>query len=74
MIKVSQNIQHGSVVVWSGDKLILASKRTKHPVGVFNVESQIKGFTITGEKFSIDIPRGIRTYGEAEVKMAKEGK
>lgn len=70
-MNISRNIKHGSVVAWRGNKLILASKRTKRPAGVFNQESKIKGFTIAGEIFSIYIPGGIRTNGEAVVKVAK---
>ena len=72
MIKASKNIVHGSVVAWKGDKLILASKRSKHLVAVYNMRSKIKGFTITGEKFSFDIPQGFRTFGEAEVNIANK--
>jgi len=71
-MKFSKNIRHGSVVAWRGDKLILASKRTKHPVAVFNMESQIKGFTATGERFFFEIPRGFRTFGEAHVLTTSE--
>ena len=71
-MKISRNVGHGSVVVWRGDKLILASRRTKYPVGVFNLDSQIKGFTLEDERFSFEIPRGVRTYGEAEVKSVSK--
>jgi len=66
-MRVSKNITHGSVVVWRGDKLILAGKRSK-PIGVFNTESKIRGFTLEGERFQFEIPRGIRTQGEALVR------
>ncbi|KKN31724.1 hypothetical protein LCGC14_0821090 [marine sediment metagenome] len=67
-MKYSQNITHGSVVVKRGAKFILASRRTRSPVGVFMLESTIKGFTLDGSRFEFNIPRGIRTYGEAEVR------
>jgi len=65
-MEVSKNIRHGSAVTWRGDKLILASKRSKL-VGVFNRESTIKGFALDGTPFYFEIPGGIRTYGEASV-------
>lgn len=70
-MKISQNVTHGSVVVWRGDKLILASKRSKKIVGVFNFKSVIGGFTLRGEKFRVEIPQGIRTYGEASARIGR---
>ncbi len=67
-MEYSRNITHGSVVTKKGDKLILASRRTKTPFGVFMLESKIKGFALNGSRFEFDIPAGFRTYGEAEVR------
>lgn len=71
-MEYSKKITHGSVVTYKGDKLILAGRRTKNPAGVFMVESKIKGFTLDGTKFEFDIPMGIRTWGEASVKIAED--
>ena len=70
-MKYSKNIKHGLVVVMRGDKIICASSRNKRPIGIYNNESKIKGFTLEGDVFSFDIPAGIRTYGEAEAKVAE---
>ena len=70
-MEYSKSIKHGSVVVLRGNKVILANRRTKRPFGVYNVESQIRGFTIENTVFNFTIPAGIRTYGEASVAVSK---
>jgi len=68
-MRVSRNIRHGSVVTWRGDKLVLSGKKGK-PIAVFNLESEVTGFTVDGTPFHVRIPRGFRTFGEASVKVS----
>lgn len=70
-MEYSKNIFHGSVVTQRGDKIILAGRRTRNPLGIFMRESKIKGFSLDGSKFEFDIPMGIRTYGEAQARVMK---
>ena len=67
-MEYSKNIAHGSVVAKRGDKFILAGPGTRKPAGVFMVESKIRGFALDGSRFAFDIPRGIRTHGEADIR------
>ncbi len=70
-MEVSRNVKHGSLVTWRGKKLILCGRRSI-PVGVYNMDSQIRGFTLDGERFNFIIPAGVRTLGEATANLAKE--
>ncbi len=58
---------HGKVIAAKGNVLQLCGKNCKFKVvGIYNVASKIKGFTVDGKAFEFDIPAGIRFYGEAE--------
>ena len=69
MMKCSKSVQHGSIVTIKGDKVILAGRKTRNPIGVFMLESKIKGFTLDSSRFEFEIPMGVRTYGEADIRL-----
>jgi len=57
---------HGKLVTRKDGEIVVAGKGDE-PIGVFMMESTIKGFTLDGKRFEFNIPQGIRTYGEASV-------
>jgi len=61
---------HGKVVTRKDGEIVLCGKEDR-PIGVFMMETTIKGFTLYGERFEFHIPEGVRTYGEASVKTSK---
>jgi len=63
----SKNIKHGRACAWRGNKLVLASRRTKRVAGIWNNESRIAVIDLSGITHEFVIPEGLRIQGEAMV-------
>ena len=68
-MKVSKNVKNGSVVVWRGDKIIKASKRSKKVVGVWRDGFFSTILTDYDKIENITVPRGVAIYGTTEVRV-----
>ena len=73
-LKISKNVEDYCLVAKRGDKYIRCSGKLK-PVGVFKLGHTKKWAMITNKgykHFSMNLPTGIFTYGEVDVKVRKE--
>ncbi len=63
----SRNVRHGKVVVWHGNKLVLAGCRSKRIAGVWTQASHVVILTDYDRTVTISLPEGLRVAGEATV-------
>ena len=70
MKEKSRNIVHGSVVRLRGNKFILCGGGRYKPFGVYNCSSVIKVYTLDDKLIKIEIPEGIRVFGEATCRIS----
>ncbi len=64
-MNISTRVKHGIVCDLRGGKLIRCGRNTR-PVGIWNRGSMLVVIDKSDHKHRIDIPEGLRTYGEAE--------
>ena len=68
----SKTITNGCAVQLRGNKICRASKRTKHPLGVFQAEAQRIFLTIENGEFKhahTTTPAGVQTKGPCVISL-----
>lgn len=71
-LKVSKNVKPGCVVKIRGDKICVATHRTKNISGIYQEFDISKVHKLDGSIEVVEHPEGIVFYGKAKVKIATQ--
>jgi len=66
-LRFAKNVEFGDLLILRGDKLVKARRGSKKIFGVLNYSSKVVVIDYQGVRHDIEIPEGVRVYGEAYV-------